>query len=207
MRSTIVSVLVLALSACSVLDQINFGAPSLNPNRIYLDQTSVVTSVAARSASLRVRQPAARLRAARLGSRVSLSVRRSAIRLSHSAAKVSARSDRRCNRNPRRSYVRKQPPSLPRRHVMKVSTRSALILSTALLLGWSATTLGAPTPVDAVPTKTVKFDGSRPRDGRRRANALQPNRIGGAHRVPRRRSEVDAYLPDSRRRRGRESCR
>ena len=43
MRSIIMLVLVLALSACSVLDQINFGAPSLNPNRIYLDQTELVT--------------------------------------------------------------------------------------------------------------------------------------------------------------------
>ena len=40
---------------------------------------------------------------------------------------------------------------------MKISTRSALILSSALLLGWSATTLGAPNPVDAVPTKTVNL--------------------------------------------------
>ena len=42
MRSTIVLVLGLALSACSALGQFNFGAPSLNPNKIYLDQTSVV---------------------------------------------------------------------------------------------------------------------------------------------------------------------
>jgi UrcA family protein len=52
---------------------------------------------------------------------------------------------------------------------MKVSTRSALLLPSALLLGWSATTLGAPNPIDAVPTKTVnlrdldlgKADGAR----------------------------------------------
>lgn len=40
---------------------------------------------------------------------------------------------------------------------MKVSIRSGLVLSTALLLGWSATTLGAPTRVGEVATKTVKF--------------------------------------------------
>ena len=40
---------------------------------------------------------------------------------------------------------------------MKTSTRSALLLSTALLLGWSATTLGAPIRVGEVATKTVKF--------------------------------------------------
>ena len=41
MRSTIALVLFFALTACSVLDQIKFGGPSLNPNRIYLDQTTV----------------------------------------------------------------------------------------------------------------------------------------------------------------------
>ena len=40
---------------------------------------------------------------------------------------------------------------------MKTSTRSAVILSTALLLGWSAATLGAPSSVGAIATKTVKF--------------------------------------------------
>jgi UrcA family protein len=40
---------------------------------------------------------------------------------------------------------------------MKTSTRSAVILSTALLLGWSAATLGAPSLVGTVATKTVKF--------------------------------------------------
>jgi hypothetical protein len=39
----IVLVLVVALSACGVLDQINFGGSSLSPNRIYLDQTTVAT--------------------------------------------------------------------------------------------------------------------------------------------------------------------
>ena len=40
---------------------------------------------------------------------------------------------------------------------MKTPTRSASILSAALLLGWSAATLGAPTPVGEIATKTVKF--------------------------------------------------
>jgi predicted Abi (CAAX) family protease len=40
-RSTIALVLVFALSACSVFEQGNFGGSSLNPNRIYLDQTTV----------------------------------------------------------------------------------------------------------------------------------------------------------------------
>ena len=39
---------------------------------------------------------------------------------------------------------------------MKVSTRSGLVLSTALLLG-SAAALAAPTPVGEIATKTVKF--------------------------------------------------
>ena len=50
MRSTVVLVLVLILSACSVIDQLNFAGSSLNPNRIYLDQTSVV-SVSPREAN------------------------------------------------------------------------------------------------------------------------------------------------------------
>jgi hypothetical protein len=41
-RSAISLVFVLALSACSVLDQIHFGGSRLDPNRIYLSQTSVV---------------------------------------------------------------------------------------------------------------------------------------------------------------------
>ena len=39
---------------------------------------------------------------------------------------------------------------------MKISTRSALVLSTALLLGWSTSALAA-VDRDAVVTKTVKF--------------------------------------------------
>ena len=46
-RSTDVITLVFALSACSILDQLHFNGPGLDPNRISLDQTSVV-SVAAR---------------------------------------------------------------------------------------------------------------------------------------------------------------
>lgn len=41
---------------------------------------------------------------------------------------------------------------------MKTSARSAVILSTAVLLGWSAAALAAPTrPSDDVAKKTVKF--------------------------------------------------
>ncbi len=40
---------------------------------------------------------------------------------------------------------------------MKTSARSAVILSAALLLGWSAETLAAPSRVGEVATKTVKF--------------------------------------------------
>ena len=41
MRSTIALALFLTLSACSVFEQANLGGSSLNPNRIYLDQTTV----------------------------------------------------------------------------------------------------------------------------------------------------------------------
>jgi UrcA family protein len=40
---------------------------------------------------------------------------------------------------------------------MKTSTRCSVILSTALLLGWSAATFGAPANVGSVASKTVKF--------------------------------------------------
>jgi UrcA family protein len=40
---------------------------------------------------------------------------------------------------------------------MRTSPRYAVILSAAALLGWSATTLGAPSPVGSIATKTVKF--------------------------------------------------
>ena len=40
---------------------------------------------------------------------------------------------------------------------MKISARSVLTLSTLLALGWSATTLAAPSRVDEVVTKTVRF--------------------------------------------------
>ena len=40
---------------------------------------------------------------------------------------------------------------------MKISTRSALVLSTCLLLGWSASALGAIDRDNAVASKTVKF--------------------------------------------------
>jgi hypothetical protein len=46
-RSTIVITLVFALSACSLLDQLDFNGSGLDPNKIYLDQTNIV-SVAAR---------------------------------------------------------------------------------------------------------------------------------------------------------------
>ncbi|HVJ29388.1 MAG TPA: UrcA family protein [Gammaproteobacteria bacterium] len=40
---------------------------------------------------------------------------------------------------------------------MKISIRSALVLSTCLLLGWSASAFGAAGRDDAVVSKTVKF--------------------------------------------------
>jgi UrcA family protein len=40
---------------------------------------------------------------------------------------------------------------------VKTSTRSAVILSTVLVLGWSAATFGAPSSVGEIATKTVKF--------------------------------------------------
>lgn len=40
---------------------------------------------------------------------------------------------------------------------MKFSTRSVLPLSALLLLGWSASTVAAPTRVGDLPTKTVRF--------------------------------------------------
>jgi UrcA family protein len=40
---------------------------------------------------------------------------------------------------------------------MKTSARSAVILSAALLIGWSAETLAAPSRVGEVATKTVRF--------------------------------------------------
>ena len=40
---------------------------------------------------------------------------------------------------------------------MKIATRTALTLSASLLLGWSATALGAADRVDGFVTKTVKF--------------------------------------------------
>ena len=40
---------------------------------------------------------------------------------------------------------------------MKTSARSAVILSAALLLGWSSATLAAPARVGELATKTVKF--------------------------------------------------
>lgn len=40
---------------------------------------------------------------------------------------------------------------------MKISTRSALVLSTCLLLGWSTSAFGAVGPDAAVVSKTVKF--------------------------------------------------
>jgi hypothetical protein len=48
-RSIIAIVLVLALGACSVLDQFQFGSSALDPNKIYLDSVTVV-SVAPREA-------------------------------------------------------------------------------------------------------------------------------------------------------------
>jgi len=41
-RTAISLVLVLTLSACSVFDQIDFGRAGLDPNKVYLSQTSVV---------------------------------------------------------------------------------------------------------------------------------------------------------------------
>ncbi len=46
-RSILVIVLASLLNACSILDRINFDPPSLDPSKIYLSPTSVV-SVAAR---------------------------------------------------------------------------------------------------------------------------------------------------------------
>lgn len=47
MRSTIVIALVVTLSACSYLEQIQFNGYARDPNKIYLDRVSVV-SVSAR---------------------------------------------------------------------------------------------------------------------------------------------------------------
>ena len=41
MRSSVLGVLALSVSGCSFLDQINFGAPSLSANRIYLRQGEI----------------------------------------------------------------------------------------------------------------------------------------------------------------------
>ena len=49
MRSTIAIALVLALSACGFLEQIQFNGSSLDPNKIYLSPTNVI-SVAPREA-------------------------------------------------------------------------------------------------------------------------------------------------------------
>ena len=38
MRSSVLGVLALFVSGCSFLDQVNFGAPSLSANKIYLRQ-------------------------------------------------------------------------------------------------------------------------------------------------------------------------
>lgn len=46
-RGTIVITLAFALGACSILDQLHFNGSGLDPHKIYLDQTNVV-SVAAR---------------------------------------------------------------------------------------------------------------------------------------------------------------
>ena len=43
MRSTIVIALVFALSACSYLEQIQLNGYARNPNKIYLDQMSIVS--------------------------------------------------------------------------------------------------------------------------------------------------------------------
>jgi len=40
---------------------------------------------------------------------------------------------------------------------VKTTSRSVLALSALALLGWSATTLAAPTPVGDIATKTVRF--------------------------------------------------
>ena len=40
---------------------------------------------------------------------------------------------------------------------MKTSAQSAVILSASLLLGWPAATLGAPSSVGSIATKTVNF--------------------------------------------------
>ena len=48
MRSIIALGLTLTLGACSFLDQIDFGGPALNPNKIYLGREAV--SVSAREA-------------------------------------------------------------------------------------------------------------------------------------------------------------
>jgi hypothetical protein len=42
-RSVFVLTLVLPLGACGFLDQLNFGGAALNPNRVYLNRTDVVT--------------------------------------------------------------------------------------------------------------------------------------------------------------------
>ena len=47
MRSFIMLTLVVPLGACAVLDEINFGGSSLDPNKIYLNRADVV-SVSAR---------------------------------------------------------------------------------------------------------------------------------------------------------------
>lgn len=43
MRSIVVIVLALSGSACSFLDQLNFGGSGLDPSKIYLSQTDVVS--------------------------------------------------------------------------------------------------------------------------------------------------------------------
>jgi hypothetical protein len=41
LRSSVLGVLALFVSGCSFLDQINFGAPSLSANKIYLRQGEI----------------------------------------------------------------------------------------------------------------------------------------------------------------------
>lgn len=43
MRNTLVIVLAFALGGCSLLEQIQFGGSSLDPNKIYLQPTTVVS--------------------------------------------------------------------------------------------------------------------------------------------------------------------
>jgi hypothetical protein len=47
-RSTVVIALALASSACSILDRIEFGRSSLDPNRIYLSAEEMPVTVSPR---------------------------------------------------------------------------------------------------------------------------------------------------------------